>query len=787
MKRFACFCLCLALLLPTLLLSVQAEEPTAQPYSAGTGLTTATRSHSYDDCVVDGGIYYLRNVYTGQYLDVDNAASADWTQVSTYTFHGGANQQFKFIYMGRGLYEIIPMHAGTRLHIYSDHELVIHAQNRNTEQKFRLQMVGNGVGVIYSQHGNFTRTLTWDQSNPNSVANKIYADLADKTQAQWVFERVNSDTCDSYAAFYIRNVAKNLYLDVHNEETVAGMVVHGYSFLAQANQEWKLVSYSDGGCCLQTSLQRDMALDYRGGHLTIHPDNNPSTQRFYISFEGFEEGTGRSLYRIGMEINGGMQYLTMRSQPDYATVHYYVEWSADATDLWAFEPVIVDAKDPRMLTLNTAASSSITAGYNELKYYTYRPTKTAYYKIEFIATSCFLESPASQVEETCEWDRYTRFNKCIVAVFMQANMVYYFPIRFSGVAGSEAGTYTIKIRETVFTGHSHYDFVNDIDMDADIVAIRDDCSAMGMSVVHKTYMTVARAKVETYPGTGYRDFDSDIFVYSGHGQQGCATYDGSNRSSSFDADDLPDMSNCELVIWDCCQSANKYFGSSLVSVSIERGAETVIGWRNTIDANDTLPYITQLFEGLCDGMNVKAASDAALSLDDIDQSSQVVKSIVIEGNIYNVLFDAGSNVSYLAAAAETTTVKNVGTSIINRCEYTLYAENLELGIKLYSRMIHGIPSDDYFIEFYTNGVLTDIKKSHFTMDDADIKSANEQYSQSDMQNINILGNNGQKEAAEYQFRCVNNKLTLVEKRVMPNDGTGRVVFYNVITGEAVLS
>ena len=48
--------------------------------------------------ISSGTIYYLRNVRSGKYMDVQGGG----TNVVQYSFHGDANQQWKFVYAGDG-------------------------------------------------------------------------------------------------------------------------------------------------------------------------------------------------------------------------------------------------------------------------------------------------------------------------------------------------------------------------------------------------------------------------------------------------------------------------------------------------------------------------------------------------------------------------------------------------------------------------------------------------------------------------------------------------------------
>lgn len=777
---------------------IATEEATVQSATTGTADFGSTfHQHTYDDGIVDGAVYALRNVYSGEYMDVDGASTSNGTPVVTWSYYGGVHQTFKFAYVGMGLYEIIPMHCDSRLHVAADHELEIYWQNRGGEQRFKLQKLGPDKFIIFSEHGGFAHALAVDVSNPRRVVNSVYGSLSDTTRAHWVLERVDGHAGESYETFHIRNVSKNLYLDVHNESPTAGTVVHGYTGLAQTNQEWKMVPHAAGGYYLKPVLRSIMALSYSGSYLTIQDDNIPAQQKFLFYPAGTETSTGKAMYRIGVETGDGIRYLTMQTQPSYATVHYYVEWTADATDTWVLEPVAADGKDPRSLTLNENTSGSITSGYNELKFYTYKPDKTARYKIEFTENSCFTESPISE-SGSGQLDRYNYDGKVITDVFLQANTLYYIPIRFSGAAGGSDGTFTIRIRQLVFVGHSNDD-LNSTAMSKDINDVQDSVEAvMNFHYKHRPEMSGLDAESSTAPITGYRDFNAEIFFYCGHGSAGGVAYDRYDPYDEFYAPELPIMNNCELVVWDSCKSsAIDTNGYSMTGQSLANGAKAAIGFNVSICSGFGNLYTNFLFEEIAKGKSIYSASQSALSkvqtafVHSTTCSCQLfyttqdfINATCVLGNVNHIIFPIGNNAVVQSNDVQAALV----VPIANRSAYTLVAENDSLGVKMYAKFINGLKTDDYFIEYYDrNGKLTHIDKSEQTVSATDLAIAIQQIAQlNEMYSVN--GNTIANENAECCFLHVDGELCLVERMEVIDESCGGCVHYvykNVLTSEVI--
>lgn len=68
----------------------------------------------YNAASFEPGVYYIRNVQSGKYMDVNGQYTTSGTNVHQWQFHGGQSQQWRVISAGSGYYYIRPMHAPTR-------------------------------------------------------------------------------------------------------------------------------------------------------------------------------------------------------------------------------------------------------------------------------------------------------------------------------------------------------------------------------------------------------------------------------------------------------------------------------------------------------------------------------------------------------------------------------------------------------------------------------------------------------------------------------------------------
>ena len=781
--------------LPAFSAVVPGEEP-IEPQTLDPGfmqpLTSYETEHSYDEGIVDGAVYYLRNAYNGQYLDVVHAADANNTDTCTYTFHGGPNQQFRIHYISQGLYEIVPVYSQRRLHMASNHDLVIYDKNWGGEQKFKIAMLNSNTGMIFPQYGNFTRALAWDETRPDMVASKPLSAMSSHSHAYWIFERVGT-TADMYAKFYLRyNGQHQQRIDVIEGYTAEGSLVHACPVpYGNVNQEWKTYYDENDGCYyLRPGNSFDMALDYRGTNLAIYRGTNPATQGFQIMQSStLDEATGKPLYALKTSQN---TYVTMGigmgggvNEP-----YSYIGTTTTPTFCWFLEGVPHDSKKPdSLVTLNGWLWGNVEPGYIHEQYFYFTPEKTSRYKIELKDGNVDFGSITSEWGIDAEIANRKTYNGIRVAdVFCEAGVTYYVTVYSKNPVDGSATNFSIRARQLTAVAHS----CNDEDGNtADFVIWAFDSliEDMNYRFLHREDMTVSQAEETCVSLTGYRDFNAEIFVYAGHGLYGNARYDGTNIWNSFDANSLPDMSNCDLAIWACCNSASPTSGDSMGSVSYENGAKVVFSWKGKIKNSHLECFLFHLFDSLNGGATISAAKNYALSklMENSTYIPSEVEDFVNDIEVYGdeqfIVFPITTNNISLQ------NISVVESAVIaNPDDYTLVAENDSVGWKMYARMINGIMADDYYIEFYDGNKLIGVQKSCYTMTNADVADATTQINQYVLENSNLQSDSNA-ESSEYVICYISNEWRLIEKVAVTSGECNccvEYVYYDVVTGEVIL-
>lgn len=698
------------------------ETESALPQATAAATAPNPQRHDPTTGIYDGAVYRLRNVAHGTYMDVDNEETDSGTNISTYQFNGKLNQQFRFRYLGKGLYELIPMNSPenyVRVAEFSDDANIEIYGSSSTQTRFKIVALSNGAYVLYSQSSNFTNAICFDTTNPNNVIQRNYANYPQKGLAQWYLESVDDSIYDAYTKYYIRNVRTGLYLDVEQGSTECGAITQARLLIGVENAQWRQV-YDE-----ETEAYMIVPMHYTYSKLTLNSTGNlticsyrsDSTQRFRLEAVGTDP-CGRPTYRVKTSCSGYTGYLNIGERMGNDSNFYYVKSGTDADDLWVFEQVLFD--DPEVNCFYTNSNQALSISWERKTIVrTFQTAGLSRYKLEMSFSTeptVLIYDNVSLTHPYYQQTISSTSTQKVIDMCLLPNRTYYFVIQ------SSANTDTLQMRLRQFTATYHSNNRGDLTAEQGILAILDSSAEAGWYVTNKPGMTVSRAKQETNALTGYRDFDSEIFVYSGHGNPGFLYYEQKGSLSTdpyFWADYLPDMSHCELVVWAACRSAQEStgLGMSMVSQSIAMGAKTAIGWSDSIGDFSTNTYLDNLFTALAFGNTVYLASQRAIEVSNFTLVNAIVTSLVLAGDTGNCLIPR--HTMYLVAPADKSQAMEYNA--IDASRYTLVAENESCGVKLYTRMLNGIPTDDFYLEYYDErGTFTGIWKSPYTLNDETI-------------------------------------------------------------------
>ena len=162
--------------------------------------------------ISSGTIYYLRNVRSGKYMDVQGGG----TNVVQYSFHGDANQQWKFVYAGDGYYSIIPVFKpGLRLDVGNANDINgtnigIHQDNGSNAQKFRVLPCAGDCYRLLPKISTKKVVEVAGGSSENSANVRIW-DYGPARQHEWYIEKVSTklNGYKTFSAFDVGDSSEN--------------------------------------------------------------------------------------------------------------------------------------------------------------------------------------------------------------------------------------------------------------------------------------------------------------------------------------------------------------------------------------------------------------------------------------------------------------------------------------------------------------------------------------------------------------------------------------------------
>lgn len=159
-------------------------------------MTIAYEYHETEG-INNGFVYYIKSVHSGKYMDVENWADADGTNVSQFQWHGNTNQQWRVTYKGNNDYVLQSLDSYKLLSICGSSasptaNAWIWHDDGTSGQRFKIRKNDDGTYSILSECSNYSMVLDVDlgSSNGQNNGDNIQQFTDNRTQNQkWTFER----------------------------------------------------------------------------------------------------------------------------------------------------------------------------------------------------------------------------------------------------------------------------------------------------------------------------------------------------------------------------------------------------------------------------------------------------------------------------------------------------------------------------------------------------------------------------------------------------------------------
>ncbi len=202
------------------------------------------------------GTYYIKNKFSGKYLDVANGSSEDGANIQQFTFNGYDSQKFKLVSDGNGYYTMYTGASGYTKAVDISAESTADGANVNqwsslgTDcQKFEIVEVSDGVYAIKTKHTGSASGLDvygWSTDDGGNVCQWNY--WGGDCQL-WYLEPATAkgnSTTGLDGTYYIKNKFSGKYLDVANGSWDNGANIQQWEYNGCTAQQFKLVSDGNG-------------------------------------------------------------------------------------------------------------------------------------------------------------------------------------------------------------------------------------------------------------------------------------------------------------------------------------------------------------------------------------------------------------------------------------------------------------------------------------------------------------------------------------------------------------
>ncbi|MBE5940809.1 MAG: glycoside hydrolase family 43 protein [Lachnospiraceae bacterium] len=291
----------------------------------GSKTSNATSGGSGSSASGLDGIYYIKNVHSGLYLDVTNGSSADGTNIQQWAYNGYDSQKFKLVSDGNGYYSILTGASGyaSSIDIYNGES----TDGANVEQwtywggdmqKFEIVQVSSGKYAIKSKCSGSNSCLdvyNWSTESGGNIAQWTY--WGGDCQL-WYLEAASSSGSSSSGSsssdslegtYFIKNVHSGLYLDVTNGSADNNANIQQWAYNGYDAQKFKIVSDGDGYYHILTGASGySKCVDVAGGkaadgtNILQYTYKGSSNQQFKIELQS--DGTYAILTRASNCVGG---------------------------------------------------------------------------------------------------------------------------------------------------------------------------------------------------------------------------------------------------------------------------------------------------------------------------------------------------------------------------------------------------------------------------------------------------------------------------------------------------
>lgn len=160
-------------------------------------ITTMSTSFSHPNIILTDTWYYLKNNFSGKYLDVAGASTTVGANVAQWSYNGAYNQQWKIIHVSNGNYKLVSRvgSANRVLQLASNSSnngtnFQIGSNGSTTDKLFGISRAPTGAFVLFTRQTGFTSCVAIQNASCDLRANAFQWKYGTTKNDQWIFEPV---------------------------------------------------------------------------------------------------------------------------------------------------------------------------------------------------------------------------------------------------------------------------------------------------------------------------------------------------------------------------------------------------------------------------------------------------------------------------------------------------------------------------------------------------------------------------------------------------------------------
>lgn len=326
--------------------------------------------------------YYLRNAYSGKYLDLASNGTINGTEVQQYDF-GYPSELFNVRVQSDGYYVIETMLVNDdimvldgRSNCVAGAQVILYEQVLSaSEQLWELRENSNGTYCLSPKKNSSLNLSVENASSLNGAKVKLAAKNDSDPSQQWYIETVSEAAgIKSGQEYYIRNMNSGKYLDLKGNGVVNSTLFQQYPFKdvvdafrdgGYPSERFRITEQSHGYFTVQTTMPNatgTKVMDGRsncvaGAQVILYDLVGADEQ--YWHFRKNEDGTyyitpSKNIY-LNLAITGN-------STENNAVVSLAGSTYNQESQIWCLEPVEMSTYDFSYMFSNTDNDSHISCG-----------------------------------------------------------------------------------------------------------------------------------------------------------------------------------------------------------------------------------------------------------------------------------------------------------------------------------------------------------------------------------------------------------------------------------------